>query len=165
MSDVCSKEDADYSLTQWRIADETESGCMLVGDNRQLDRGVMIGDLLGLIDVNGDTSLLIGVILWKRAEENGQLKIGVQLVAGSPISVECVVKSPNSVEQQKIPAIYFPRDTEMNRPATLMASNELYEQHAIIQASVRGKSYNVQPGECLVDTPLYRQFRFSAVRE
>jgi len=166
VSDVSSEEDADYKLTQWCIIDESESGCLLMGDSHQLEKDAKIGDLLGIVVTeNEQASLELGVIRWKRVEESGQLKMGIEFVPGHPMAISCQVKDQNTGEPCDMQALYFPRDVALKRPATLFAATELFEQYKMIQAIVKGKTFTVQPGESLIETPLYCQFRFSAVRE
>ncbi|HUT41772.1 MAG TPA: hypothetical protein VM011_10560 [Gammaproteobacteria bacterium] len=147
-------------LVECHVIDSSTSGMKLsweqggAGDAR-------VGDLLGLLESQGDQQLLrLAIVRAIRVHPQGGMETGVQLLASSVGAVFCTL--PDQPETGALPALFMPAIEEERVNATLLAAKGIYEFGRQLSIDVGGREISVRAGRRVYDSPVFDRFEFAA---
>lgn len=161
-----SADEAGYEVTPWTILEENEQERLLIGHSSVPIEEILIGDVLGLIEFVEDKSqptITLSIIRWKEGCDDGNIKLGVEIVPGRSAPVTCFAEESNNTWAQKYQGLYFPPDESLQRPATLFTHRELIEQDGDMVIYHKSKVFTVHAQNLLVESPIFAQFRFKVL--
>ena len=159
-------EAAAYLSRHWAIKDESDTGCLLQGSVMDGDEFPALGSVLGVVGfvlAAASPVMSVGLVRWQGQLDNGQHKLGVEIIAGGAVSV-LVSRSSPGLDEDPTRAIYFPKEAAIGRPASLLLPRELADAGEPLWIDVRGKRFRFEAAATLLETPLYRQLRFRVLR-
>jgi len=153
-------QQADIETAACRVLDSSDGGMKLawegggVGDAR-------VGDLIGIIEGQHQReSIGLGMIRSIRVYRKGGMVVGLQLMRGGLGAVSC--HAPDEPETTAIRALFMPASEDEQIAATLVASKGFYNEKRQLLIDVGGREVRARAGRCVVDSPVFDRFEFSA---
>lgn len=143
-----------------RVLDSSDNGMKLAwegggaGDAR-------VGDLIGLIEAqHGRESIGLGMIRSIRVYRKGGMEVGLQLLPGGLGAVSC--HAPDEPDSLATRALFMPANDDEQISATLVAPKGFYSERRQLLIDVGGREVRARAGRCVVDSPVFDRFEFSA---
>ncbi len=160
--DLDDETDSEIELSQWTICNKSQSGAMLQLNCKSINRELLVGDVVSLLVADGEVmaATTIAVIRWLKTENN-VISVGVEYLPGKAAPV--VFKIQNEILQY--PGLYFHADTEQGVKPGLLAEQGLLLQSKKLVAEANGMTFAVEYIATLVETPMYCQFVYKAIRK
>ncbi len=145
---------------QCRVLDSSASGMKLsweeggAGDAR-------VGDLLGVLELQGDAPLLrLAIVRSIRVHPQGGMETGVQLLASGIGAVFCSL--PDQPDAGALQALFMPAVEDERVNATLLVAKGLYEFGRDLKIDVGKRVISVRAGRRVYDSPVFDRFEFAA---
>ena len=89
--------------------------------------------------------------------------MGVEIVAGEAQPIVFAL-TPKALATAPQSALYFPKDCEGGRPASLLLPRDVVASTIRLHVAVRGKSFEVNLHSVVRESPLFVQCRFKVAR-
>lgn len=146
-------------LQRWRMVNVSAGGyCLQWQDDENAK--LHIGEIIGIRKPD-DEQWSIGVIRWMQTETNGDLKIGVQLIATQAMAVEArYCKNERDCGGDPVKALLIPENPASGAPSTLITPGHPFHQDALATLSHDDSDYYVRLDEVIENTGNFTQFRF-----
>ena len=151
---------AEIDTAACRVLDSSDGGMKLawegggVGDAR-------VGDLIGIIEAQHEReSIGLGMIRSIRVYRKGGMEVGLQLMKGGLGAVSC--HAPDEPDTLAIRALFMPASEDEQIAATLVASKGFYSEKRPLLIDVGGREVRARAGRCVVVSPVFDRFEFSA---
>ena len=156
------------SLCDWTIQDESEIGCQLLGKSMPQGEVPLLGNVLGVVGFEHSPShsiLSVGIVRWVKedAKDKHLQRLGVEIVAGEAQPIVFAL-TPKALATAPQSALYFPKDCEGGRPASLLLPRDVVASTIRLHVAVRGKSFEVNLHSVVRESPLFVQCRFKVAR-
>jgi len=120
-----------------------------------------VGDLIGIIEAQHEReSIGLGMIRSIRVYRKGGMEVGLQLMKGGLGAVSC--HAPDEPETLAIRALFMPASEDEQIAATLVVSKGFYSEKRQLLIDVGGREVRARAGRCVVDSPVFDRFEFSA---
>lgn len=155
-----SEDDVKYQLSDWRMLDQSDMGCLLVGRVSAADERPAVGTLLGVVGFQPQVSqqrLSIGIVRWWGELSEGRTKLGIEVIedAAQPIlfgkTSECLSQTPEL-------GFYFPKNDAQSRPASLLLPRRNNEEPFHVR--VKGKAFEVETVSVVREAEYFMQYNF-----
>ena len=95
-----------------------------------------------------------------RVYRKGGMEVGLQLMRGGLGAVSC--HAPDEPDTLAIRALFMPASEDEQIAATLVASKGFYSEKRQLLIDVGGREVRARAGRCVVDSPVFDRFEFSA---
>lgn len=119
------KQEADDDYEQWHIENENILGARL---SRELQEGERVGlNQLVAVRAGDSNSHILGTVKWRSVTRNGQLKVGVNYLPGTPQAV-----SLKDADRQVL-ALLMPAIPAQKIPASLIVQRDVFESNRAFQ--------------------------------
>lgn len=154
----------EHSLSNWSMTDRGDGVQILTGTPPDSADTDLRGEVIGIIEsANENKSLtMVTGIVQLHEQHEGQARLHVEILPGSPLAVTCVLEENDDNDQEDYPAMYFPKDISSKRPATLFTYKEA-RKSKIMRVIYGNKTVRIKPAALISETIMFVQFSFTAV--
>jgi hypothetical protein len=159
-ADSVDAQQAVIEIAACRVLDSSDNGMKLTwegggaGDAR-------VGDLIGVIEArHGRESIGLGMIRSIRVYRKGGMEVGLQLMPGGLGAVSC--HAPDEPDNVAIRALFMPAIEDEQIAATLVVPKGFFREARQLLIDVGGREVRARAGRCVIDSPVFDRFEFSA---
>ena len=143
-----------------RVLDSSDSGLKLAWEDGGAG-DARVGDLIGVIEAqHGRQSIGLGMIRSIRVYRKGGMEVGLQLMPGGLGAVSC--HAPDEPDSLAIRALFMPAIDDEQIAATLVAPKGFFREARQLLIDVGGREVRARAGRCVIDSPVFDRFEFSA---
>ena len=136
-----SYDDAFPLLNQsWTILNKNSAGYLVERRGVLEEQSIVIGGLLSIFEASetGRKPLIkIAFIQWMRTDQQGNTKLGLDIIEGEPIAVHYSLQNKDKSE----PAILMPEISRINSPASLITRVGIFKQGNILRVRPKNKRF------------------------
>lgn len=112
-----------YKLFNFEYENESTGGICIKINSKNMPI-LHTGELIGMHHINGEYQWAIGIIRWLKQENDGTLKIGVQNLAPTALTIAVKISIPDSEDLSR--ALLLPEIHDAKKPSTIILPAKHY---------------------------------------
>jgi len=153
LSEIDNDQTAEFALSNWVIQNESERGYMLEGDRNDINLDNLIGEVVGIVRNDHASGALpsIGIIRWERGASEGRVKLGVELLKGTPQPIKYFTRDDSAHHC----GICFHSSDDERKIIGLVIKHGQYRAGESIELKLGMGSTSVAIANALLQSPLY----------
>ena len=151
------------NLSNWIMTEETDTIRVLVTEESNINAEIELNTIVALIQAsvhNPQSTVITGIIRKIRKDDNGLIKIGVQILPGHPLPFNY----SSDRKQDKVESgLYFPAISALKQPASLIMNKNNFENNRDLAIKLNQQEMVVQPTSTILQTNDITQFNFKTI--
>lgn len=151
------------NLSDWVITEETDTIRVLVTEETKVKEIIESNTIIALIQAstqNQQPTIITGVVRKIRKEENGLIKIAVEILPGHPLPFSYLYHDD---QKQTESGLYFPPISALKKSASLIMNKNNFKNNLDFSIKINKQELVVQPTITILQTNDVTQFNFKTL--